>query len=77
MVFRKESVESLLSRPKINADELFDADLHTARKRAERAINDDAFFDSRGTRIPKASVFDEDIDEEVSNSKLDPNYVYS
>lgn len=71
--YRRESVERILStRPKLNVDDLFDEDLQKARYRAERAITEDAFFDSRGARIPKSSInksalaVDEDIDEEVS-----------
>lgn len=53
-------------------DDLFEEDLQKARHRAERAITEDAFFDSRGARIPKSSIkqsalaVDDDIDEEVS-----------
>lgn len=58
-------------RPKLNIDDLLDEDLQKARQRAERAINDEAFFDSRGGRIPKSTLntnnLDDDIDEEVSN----------
>lgn len=50
---------------------MFDEDLQSARRRAERTISEDAFFDSRGARIPKSAVaaattIDDDIDEEVS-----------
>lgn len=68
-----ESVEKILaSRPKLNVDDLFEEDLVKARHRAERAITEDAFFDSRGARIPKSSIkqsaynAENDIDEEVS-----------
>jgi len=72
---RRESVERILSaRPKLNVDDLFEEDLLKARHRAERAITEDAFFDSRGARIPKSSIgqstftADDDIDEEVQAS---------
>lgn len=71
----RESVERILStRPKINVDDLFEEDLQKARHRAERAITEDAFFDSRGARIPKSSIkqsglsVEDDIDEEVQSS---------
>lgn len=70
---RGDSVEKVLaSRPKLNVDDMFEEDLVKARHRAERAITEDAFFDSRGTRIPKSSInrsaynAENDIDEEVS-----------
>ncbi|XP_037044322.1 uncharacterized protein LOC119080188 [Bradysia coprophila] len=74
---RKQSgnapLDRLLSpRPKINVDDLFEEDLQKARHRAERAITEDAFFDSRGARIPKSSIkqsnYEDDIDEEVQAS---------
>lgn len=73
--WRRESVEKLLaSRPKLNVDELLDEDLLTARRRAERAINEDAFFDSRGARIPKPAInslaLEDDIDEEVNLKQI-------
>lgn len=72
---RRESVEKLLSsRPKLNVDDLLDEDLLTARRRAERAINEDAFFDSRGARIPKPAInslaLEDDIDEEVNLKQI-------
>lgn len=51
---------------------MFEDDLQKARQRAGRAITEDAFFDSRGARIPKSSIrnsalaAEDDIDEEVS-----------
>lgn len=72
---KRESVERILStRPRLNFDDLIEEDLQKARYRAERAITEDAFFDSRGARIPKSSLkksalaVDEDIDEEVQAS---------
>ena len=48
---------------------MLDEDLEKARTRASRAINEDAFFDSRGARVAKAAVAEEDdIDEEVRAS---------
>lgn len=60
----------------MNVDDLFEEDLLKARHRAERAITEDAFFDSRGARIPKSSIgqsaftVDDDIDEEVSTNSI-------
>lgn len=61
---RRDSVEpALTSRPRLNIDEAFNEDLGNARRRAERAITEDAFFDSRGGRIPKSTL--NDIDDDV------------
>lgn len=68
---RQESAEKvLLSRPKVNVDDLLDEDLQLARRRAERAITDDTFFDSRGAKVQqkftqKSAQAEDDIDEEV------------
>lgn len=69
------SLDRLLSpRPRLNVDDVFEEDLQKARHRAERAITEDAFFDSRGARIPKSSIkqsgfaVEDDIDEEVQAS---------
>ncbi|KAJ6641716.1 hypothetical protein Bhyg_06656 [Pseudolycoriella hygida] len=73
---KRDSIERVLAnRPKLNVDDLFEEDLQKARHRAERAITEDAFFDSRGARIPKSSInkqsafaAEDDIDEEVQAS---------
>lgn len=60
-------------RPKVNFDDsVYDGELANARRRAERAITEDTFFDSKGARVAKnnaAKVFD-DIDEEVCLANL-------
>lgn len=61
----------MLSRPKINVDDIFDEDLQLARRRAERAITDDTFFDSRGANVQQtlkqhSAQAEDDIDEEVN-----------
>lgn len=45
-----------------------DDPLNAARRRAERVITEDAFFDVRGARVPKSSVGEtiREFDEEVS-----------
>lgn len=49
-----------------------DEPLNAARRRAERVITEDAFFDVRGARVPKSSVGEtiKEFDEEVG-------YIYS
>lgn len=44
-----------------------DEPLSAARRRAERVITEDAFFDVRGARVPKSSVGEtiREFDEEV------------
>jgi len=58
-------------RPKVNFDDsVYDGELANARRRAERAITEDTFFDSKGARVVKnnaAKAFD-DIDEEIQAS---------
>lgn len=53
------------------SDPILDEPLSTSRRRAERAIHDaDAFFDVRGTRVPKSQVgsaFD-DFEDEMKSS---------
>lgn len=56
--------------PKIKfSDSLFDEDLSAARKRAEKAITEETFFDSKGLRASRGAplTVDNDIDEEVCN----------
>lgn len=79
---RREPIESLLSRPKYNVDEMLSEDLNTARKRADLALlsgaADDSYYDSRGARIPKSSLagsLDEDFDEEVKNRSTSIEYI--
>lgn len=72
---RREPVESLLSRPKYNMDDLLNEDIGAARKGAALALSgfDDAaaaLYDSRGVRVAKSSLGAEqdDFDEEVQAS---------
>lgn len=58
------------ARPTIfGADPFNDEPLENARRRAERAITEDAFFDVRGARVPKSSIntaideFDENVND--------------
>lgn len=45
-----------------------DEPLNEARRRAERVITEDSFFDVRGARVPKSSIGTaiEEFDEEVN-----------
>lgn len=58
-----------MSKAKNIEDDYLDSNLTKARLRAEKAITEDSFFDSRGGRIPKTTLQsrfeDDDIDEEV------------
>lgn len=66
ITFRKDPVETAVPpRARVNFGDA-DEDLMNARRRAERAITEETFFDSRGSRVPKSAVkaFD-DMDDEV------------
>lgn len=55
------------------ADPYHDEPIETSRRRAERAITEDAFFDVRGARVPKSTIgaaIDE-FDENVSKSEFE------
>lgn len=57
------------ARPTIfGADPFNDEPIETARRRAERAITEDAFFDVRGARVPKSAIGAaiDDFDDNVS-----------
>lgn len=58
------------SRPRVNFDDsVYDDELVNARRRAEKAITEETFFDSKGTRVAKSSVKPlDDIDEEIQAS---------
>lgn len=66
---RRDPVEApaTLTRPKVNFDDsVYDDELASARRRAERAITEETFFDSKGSRVAKSSLKPlDDIDEEV------------
>lgn len=69
-LYRRDTAEApaaLPIRPKVNFDDsVFDDELASARRRAERAITEETFFDSKGTRVAKSSMKPLDgIDEEV------------
>lgn len=65
----RPSASERMSSPVLSAfaNPIFDEPIESARRRAERVIKDDAFFDVRGQRVPKSSVgaaldeFDEDV----------------
>lgn len=61
------SERSTLPRPttRFNVDDMFDDDLKTARRRAEKAITEDGFLDVKDIRFPKKFIADE-FDEEVT-----------
>lgn len=54
-------------RGAVNFDETDDDGLYTARRRAERAITEDTFFDSKGTRVTKSKKVNPyaELDDEV------------
>lgn len=47
---------SLFSPTRETSTPFNDEPLNSARKRAERVITEDSFFDSRGVRVPKSSI---------------------
>lgn len=49
-----------------------DQPLNDARRRAERVIQEDSFFDVRGARVPKSSIGEtiREFDDEVCNMSL-------
>lgn len=58
---------SLFSPTRETSIPFTDEPLSAARKRAERIITEDSFFDSRGARIPKSSIGEaiREFDDEV------------
>lgn len=59
------TTRAISPRPsKFNVDEMFEDDLKSARRRAERAITEEGFLDVRNIKFPKPSIAD-NFDSEV------------
>jgi len=57
-------------RQRVNFDENDNDGLYTARRRAERAITEDTFFDSKGSRVTKSKKVNPyaELDDEIEKS---------
>lgn len=67
---------SLFSPTRETSTPFNDEPLNSARKRAERVITEDSFFDIRGARVPKSSIGEaiREFDDEVNRSAAEINY---
>jgi len=57
-----------VARQRVNFDENDNDGLYTARRRAERAITEDTFFDSKGSRVSKKVNPYAELDDEIEKS---------
>lgn len=67
---------SLFSPTRETSTPFNDEPLSSARKRAERVITEDSFFDIRGARVPKSSIGEaiREFDDEVNRSGAEMNH---
>lgn len=64
-------MDHAIPKPKYSVDDMFDDDMKSARRRAERAITEDGFLDSN-IKFPRP-VIANDFDDEVCMS-CEKNY---
>lgn len=71
----KPASSKIFSPSRETGTPLNDEPLSNARRRAERVITEDSFFDSRGARVPKNTIGEaiREFDDEVCNAC---NYIF-